>query len=243
MDDEKLAAELTALAPGVAYPPTPTLVTAVIEGIVTRRRRRRLATVAAAAAIAVLALGLLPGPRQAIARMLGIGSVRIEQVASFDLPPAAATAADLGTPATLAEAARAAGFTPLLPSLPGLDAPDVFVKRGDAFTLITLRYATAGGSPGMIVTQLSAESEVFVKQLDETTTVLEVMVGDAPGLWLEGGTHTVGYFTDGEYLEDTARLVGNTLIWARDATTIRIEAELPLDDAIAVATSMKPADD
>jgi hypothetical protein len=243
MDDEHLSTELIALAPQVAFPPTPPLVPDVITGIVTRRRRRRFATVAAVVAVATLVLGLLPGPRQAIARMLGIGSVRIERVATLDLPPATATAADLGTPATVAEAAAAAGFSPLIPSLPGLGTPDVFVKRGADFTLITLRYAAADGSPGLIITQLSAESEVFVKQLDETTTAREVMVDDALGLWLQGGSHTVAFFTDGDYLEDTARLIGNTLLWARGSITIRIESELPMDEALAIAASMRPAGD
>lgn len=191
----------------------------------------------------MLALGLLPGPRQAIARILGIGSVRIEQVASLDLPPATATAASLGSPATLAEAAATAGFSPLVPALPGLDTPEVFIRRGAGFTLITLRYTAGDGSPGLVITQLAADGEVFIKQLDETTAVQNVTVGGAPGIWLEGGAHTIALFTDGDYLEDTARLVGDTLLWTRGTITIRIESELSLGESITIATSMRPVDD
>lgn len=244
MDDVRIAAELTALAPSVAYPPTPPLVAGVIERIEAhRRRRRRVATIAAAVAIAVLALGLLPGPRQAIARVLGLGGVRIEQVASLELPPATTTAADLGMPSSLEEAETAAGFAPLVPSVEGLGEPDVFVKRAGAFTLVTLRYPAADGSPGLVITEFASDATVFVKQLDETTTLREVPIGDTVGRWMEGGPHTIALSSNGDYLEDTARLVANTLLWAVGNITIRIESELGLDRATEVAVSMVPAGD
>ena len=240
MSEDQLVDELTALGGDLRYPETPALTAGVLAGIAGRRRRRqRLIVAAAVVAATAVAIGILPGPRQAVARMLGIGSVRIEQIRSLDLPPATPTDAMLGRRTTFAEAADAAGFTPLVPELAGFDDPEVFVSSGFGAVIITLRYPAPDGSPGLVITQLASDRQILVKQAGEATSVRETLVNGSPALWVEGA-HTISLYTgtDGSFLEDRSRLVGNTLIWETGGVTLRLESALTMEDALTIATSM-----
>ena len=67
-----------------------------------------------------------------------------------------------------------------------------------------------------------------------------VSVGSARGMWLEGQPHFF-FFRDasGAILQDTLRLAGNTLIWVKDDVTLRLEAQLTRDEALAIAARFR----
>ena len=61
------------------------------------------------------------------------------------------------------------------------------------------------------------------------------------GFWIEGDPHVVVLFDrDGQFIEDSARLAGNTLLFVRDGVTVRIEGALELDQALDVAAHLQP---
>ncbi len=58
-------------------------------------------------------------------------------------------------------------------------------------------------------------------------------------IWLEGGPHAVFYLgPDGEPTPRDGRLAGNTLLWFDETTTYRLEAAIPLEQAVEIAESI-----
>lgn len=239
MTEDLLAQQLRATA-DTAFPEALPLVDGVVAALEGHHQpRRRLVVAVAVAAVVVLAVLAFPAPRQALARLLGIGGVAIERVGSYELPEAAATDAPLGRQVDLADATELVGFTPLLPEVPGLDNPTVFVRTDVADGLVSLVYGNADGDPGLIITEFRTAGQVAIKQLSEQAQVRDVTIaGDTVGFWIEG-THTISFFGDDDAIvRDSARLVGNTLVWEDEGLTIRIESALALDDALQIARSL-----
>ena len=110
------------MPPEPAWPPTPDVAPTVLARIDVRRpRRRRVAAIAAA-------LVLVPAAGAGAYRWLDLDSVEIRRG-----PPPAAPAPAPGAPVSLDEAARRAGFTPIVPA--ALGAPDAVRVAGDVVTL------------------------------------------------------------------------------------------------------------
>ena len=65
---------------------------------------------------------------------------------------------------------------------------------------------------------------------------MSVDVEGKDGFWIEGEPHIVILFDrDGQVLEDSARLAGNTLLYTVDDITVRIEAAIDLEQALELA--------
>lgn len=242
MTDDRLALELRALADEV-FPEAPSLVEGVLSGLARpSERRRRVLVALTVAAILVGGVLLIPAPREAVARFFGIGGVTIEQVAEYELPPATATGVAFGERTQLDAVEAVVGFAPELPRLDGLTEPDVYVRSDVAGGLVTLLYDSAPGTPGLVVTEFETAGEVAIKQLEPGVSFREVVIEpETRGFWIEGGAHTIAFFgADGSLIEDSARLVGNTLVWQRDDLTFRIEAALSLDEVLDIARSIGP---
>lgn len=242
MAETRLESELHALSDRV-FPATPPLVEAVMASVVLEREREpRRWFAAIVAAVIVAAILLVPAPRRALARLLGIGGVSIEHVTDYDLPEAASTDQPLGREVDLEEAAGMVGFTPRLPDLPELSDPMVFVRTDVASGLVSLVYRNAGEEPGLIITQFRTVGEVAIKQLPAEARWREVDVSiGVRGFWIEGA-HTVAFYgPDDVIIGDSARLVGDTLLWQVDGLTYRIESGLPLADVLRIARSMGAA--
>ena len=240
MTDPGFARELSALS-AEAFPETPSLVGGVLSSIAARSERTRRRIVGAAiAAVLVVAVLLVPAPREAVARFFGIGGVTIERVAEYDLPPAATTDAPLGERVELDDVVGAIGFTPSLPDIEGLAEPEVYVRTDIAGGLVSLVYRSGSAGPGLVITEFETVGEVAIKQLGPGVTFREVdLAPDVRGFWIEGGAHTIAFFdADGSLLEDSARLVGNTLVWQAGDLTIRIESGLSLTQVLEIARSM-----
>lgn len=166
---------------------------------------------------------------------------------------AAAVGADLGLGrlVTLDAAAADLGFTPLAPpSMPILGEPDaVYVDAVPEGGMLAYVYAprtgfpetTPGGGVGLIVTEFRADlrAEYFQKVIGPGTTLTEAVVHDAPAYFLSGELHAFLYRrANGEVDDERFRLVGNALLWQRGDLTLRLEGDLTLDQALAVARSM-----
>jgi hypothetical protein len=66
-----------------------------------------------------------------------------------------------------------------------------------------------------------------------------VTVDGVTGYWISGRPHELVFVNpSGEPVFDSRRIVGDTLIWARDGITYRLESGLGRDGAIQLADSL-----
>jgi hypothetical protein len=78
-------------------------------------------------------------------------------------------------------------------------------------------------SPGMITKSVQSSAQVH-----------EVDVDGAPGLWIAGPAHEIGYESPSG-LPVFERMAGNTLLWQRGDVITRVEGFDALEDALAFA--------
>ena len=190
--------DLRSLVPEVAWPPTPD----IASRLVLEPRRRRGALVAALAAAALAAAFAVPQSRSAILRFFHLGGVTIERVDT--LPPAQERplSAGLGEPVGDAEAERTLNG-PFVPA----DHGTLYERDGIVSTLL------AGP---VLLSEFGAPE--FLKKFAVSTHVEWVEVAPGiQGIWLSGAPHVV-FFPDA-----SPRLAGNTLVWADNRRTFRIE--------------------
>ena len=74
-------------------------------------------------------------------------------------------------------------------------------------------------------------------------TVQRVDVGDDAGYWFAGAPHWFWYLApDGQVIEESRRVVGNTLAWQRGDILFRIEGAISLERALEIADSLPVAE-
>jgi hypothetical protein len=212
-----LERELRALQ--VEWPATP---------VFALRLRRRRWPVALAIALAAIAVAFaVPQSRASILHFFDIGRVHVRIVDT--LPPAQERplTAGLGKRVTLAQARI---------NIPGLvlpataTTPPLFLAQGNVLSLVFIHE----GEP-LLLSELFGGGGVYLKKLAAgSTTIEQVHVGNAFGLWLSGGPHV--FFTP----QRSLRLAGNVLLWESDSTTYRLEGrKLGKSEAIAIAESLR----
>ncbi len=233
---DRLEQTLFDLGRRIEFPETPVFaIPAHPSPAVPKTRRGWL--VAAAAAAAFLILMAFPGPRSAVAGLFGIGSISITMV--DELPEAAVATRPSGVESSLEEAQRDVDF-----SVMTIDAePDaVFLDTSVPGGMVTLGYGKGDGTYRLLITELQAETDINVleKSIASGTSISTVTVGAEDGFWIEGGPHVVVLFDrDGHFIEDSARLAGNTLLFVRDGVTVRIEGTLELEQAREIASQLQ----
>lgn len=219
------------------YPATPDIAAGVRRRLAARRAavwaipRLPRAAAVALAVLALVALALLaPGVRSALARFLGLDTVRVVPVATVPVP-AATPDARLAGLTTLEHARANARFPIRLPAGHG-EPLRVYLQKFDFGEQVILVY------PGFVLYQ--AGSLVYLKMVDPGTIVRELRVDGQPALWLSGAEHLLQVSApDGTLRVETERVVaGNVLAWAVGEVTYRLETAWPLDAALAVAESM-----
>jgi hypothetical protein len=218
------------------YPGTPDLTGAVRRRLTESRRpaawRRPLVIALAALLVVVGALMAVPQSRSAILDWLGIGAATVRFV--DELPKTDKTREELalGERMSLEQARELSDYTIRVPTLGGLDDPDVY--RGHVGQ-VSFLYGSED-EPRLLITHFLGTG-TFEKLLSTETDVEVVTEDDAQGAWLEGQEHILFFPTAGA---EAPRLVGNTLLLQRDdGVTVRIEGDITKRQALRIYHSMR----
>lgn len=217
-----------------------------------RRAVPRWAFAAAAAmCLALVSLFAIPTTRTTVAGWFGLDGVRFIGVEQVTVTPVGRPLA-LGEATSLAEAQAELSFTALLPTFDGFTDPDeVYVDPRPIGGMLSLVYAERDGLPaaegsgvGLLLTQFRGDlNQGFIsKGLPPGTTVEQVEVAGAPGIWVSEELHLF-FYTDptGAVVNEDLRLAGNTLLWQSGGLTLRLEGRLPLEEMLRIAESLRPA--
>ncbi len=233
----ELELRLVELGRGLQLPEEPDVAPAVLGRL---EGRRPFAWRPVALALAVLAVGAaaalaVPQARTAILRFFHLGGESVVRVET--LPPAVerAKSRGLGEALSRAEAERRVGFRLVLPPFRGEEPSRVYVL-GDTVATVVVR----APNPVLLAEFRSAYPELLQKLITDRTRVEPLRVGGAPGLWLEGGPHTLTYFDRRRGFQERPVLVrGNVLLWIRGGLTLRLEGGITKARALALARAMR----
>ena len=210
--------------------------------------RRTLAPVAATLAIIFVAAFLLtPDLAARAAQVFGLPGVQIYPVPETpsSRPTTALTFAGQRV-ATAAEASRIAGFTVRTPAALG-DPSAIYVET--APVRVTIVYASVKGIPispqagvSAIVVEFKGnlETQIMAKATGPGTTLDAVPLGTGVAYYLAGQPHQF-FFRDpaGNIQPETLRLAGNTLLWTDGGVTYRLEAQVGLEEAVRIASTLR----
>jgi len=189
------------------------------------RERWRALTAGLAGVVVVLAL--TPPVRAAVADFFGFAGVVVHTTPAGPGPTGPVGAAPGATGTDLASARAAVGFPVRVPG--ELDEPDGVEVSGD-------RRVVSMSWGGVRLDQFDgALSPAFAKRAGD---VDRVMVGDGQGLWFPGPHEVLVMNRDGSERTETARASGRTLIWQLGTVTLRLEGDLDLARALAIADSV-----
>jgi hypothetical protein len=216
---------------------------------------RRLALAGLAAVLlAAAVLVVSPGTREAVARRLGLRGIDIRLGGERPAPtvttrPGERLELGLGERVTLEEARRRVAFPVLVPTAAGFQRPDaVYVNQQPQGGRVDLVFRARPGLPasqftdvGLLVTQFQGTlTPDFIKKVVAGGLVEEVQVAGQPGYWFSGEPHFFTYKDrSGEITDESTRLAGNTLVWQAGAQTLRLEGQLPKQEALRIAESMR----
>jgi hypothetical protein len=254
LDERDLERTLGELGARLAYP-SRDLWPSVRERIARPRSPRlwtwpRIAPVAVTlAVILVVVLALSP----AGIRIFSLPGVQIFQTRATPTvapQPSPSGTSIFGIPTTLDQARRAGSGVILAPTDGALGAPDeVYLDVTSTPKRVTLVYRSRPGIP--VNTQVGASALVteFAGTVDQTimgkvvgpgTTLEQVSVDGATGYWLSGAPHQFFYRdSSGNFVQETLRLAENTLIWERNGTIYRLEAQVSQADALRIGASFR----
>ena len=217
MPDLELA--LRELGSQLEWPPEPALSQRVAAGIGVPRRRSLRRPLMLAFAVLVLAVAValaVPPARSAILDFFGIGGVEIRRVETVPQLPAHRAAPGVRVP--LSEARNSVDFD--------LAVPDGYQSVYFTAGIVTFVW------PDRLLMELRGDEQLLKKVAGQGTPIRWVDVNGYPGVWIQGAPHGL-YLPGGD-----ARLAGNTLIWARNGVTYRLEGELTLTRALALARGL-----
>ncbi|MFF1920981.1 hypothetical protein ACFVW8_10470 [Streptomyces sp. NPDC058221] len=211
------------------------------------RRRARLLSAALSGLLVVLVL--TPPVRAAVADWFDFGGVEVR----YD--PSGPAAAGPGSPVpgcdapvTAAEAARRAGFRPVVPTTLGVPAAISVTRLPEDRSMVTLCWREDGRTI-RLDEFASALDPYFTKQVREQPEWLKVSDGDGhggeegdevDGLWF-ARPHVLRFgmvTTDGTRWTRSQRTAGPTLLWVEDGrVTLRLEGVSSPDRALEIAGS------
>lgn len=211
-----LELELCDLAAHLDIPPAPSVAGAVRARLARRGRHRRVLAVALATMVVALAVAFaVPSSRAALLRFFHVRGASVELV---DKLPRLTPRQTLGTPIPLDQAP----FRLLLPD--GRRPERLYARDGGYW----LRY------PGLLLFEFESShgSTILKKATLGSTTVDYVQVGGEPGIWI-GARHAL-YLPGGP-----PRAAGHVLIWEHGLLTLRLEAGVGLEQALAIARTVR----
>ena len=202
-------------------------------------RRRPVRLVLIAAAIVVL----LAGAAVAARIVFDLGAITIEPAPSGRPLPTTSALPDLGRPVSLAEAEALTGTEATFPAALGrpdlvwVDVPED-VPPGAAPTRIVMAWEPADGLPpipgspyGAVLMRWDAHVAAGVKLVGDD--LRDVRVAGWPIAFWVRDPHELVLVTDDGPVRVLVR--GNVLLWGTETTTFRLESDLALPDALALA--------
>jgi hypothetical protein len=142
----------------------------------------------------------------------------------------------LGEPLALAEAQARVPFRLLQPAALGTPS-EVYFDPVPGGGQVALVYRGP-----ILFTQFQAglEPGFFAKGLGPDTRLELLTVNGGRAFWIEGRPHLFYYRDrDGQIRDESVRLAGNVLLWEQEGLTLRLEANVPKDEAIRTASSVR----
>jgi hypothetical protein len=268
MDDLTLEGALRDLSAALAYPSagpaTSDVATKVRQRVATaapatpRRglggwlagRPLRGSLVVAIAALLILA---------AVAGAVGLGLPGIRILFGGPTPPPVASPSassaspgtlgqslGLGTRVSLDEAERLAGIDLVLPADPAVGPPDGAYLLANRVALVWPERPGLPADPasgvGLLISEFRGEvtQGIYDKYLDSEARLTPITVNGDRGYWISGPPHFFVYVDpDGRVVDDSRRVVGDTLIWADGDITYRLESRVGMEEAIRLAESLR----
>lgn len=165
------------------------------------------------------------------------------------LPPIAGMRLNLGRQVALDEVEAITGVPVKLPTDERFGPPDsVWVDRakGDQVAYVWKASAdlreTLERGVGLVLMRFDGadEREYYEKMINTGTSIAPVKVAGHDGYWISGDPHFFFYTTsDGAFVEDSRRWVGDALIWNDGTATYRIESALGREATIEIAESVQ----
>lgn len=237
-----LERELRALAAHVELPGERDLVPGV-RARLTRHghrrdglRRRPLVIALAAAGLAVAAALAVPPARSALLDLFRIGGAEIRRVETLpEAQPNGRLAP--GRPVSLDEARRRADF-PLVVPLDCEHCDTVLFDGSIPGGRVSIVWP--GTRPRLFLMQFQGETTPFVAKLaTDRTNVRSVSVDGGPGYWVAGSPHSVIFRDRRGRMIFSRRLATNVLLWERGGVTLRLEGDIALRRALAIAASLR----
>ena len=225
------------------WPETPALAAAVERRLTSapplpRWTRRRVAVLAVAVlAVALAATLAVPGARSAFLELFRLKGAAVQVVDELPAVVSSTSLDLLGERVSRSEARRRAGFDLVQPE--ALGEPDAV--RAGAGGMVSFVYGE-GLDVRVIFSQARGRTEpVFLKKLAGGGTVVEqVTVSGERGLFISGEPHFFMWVgEDGRQWGEPVYLARDVLLWQRGRLLLRLEGELTLEQALAVARSVR----
>jgi hypothetical protein len=213
-----------------------------------RNPRPYAAAVALLAAIAMI-LGV-PATRHAVADLFGLRGVRVHTAPTGGPSPRTTldTALELGNQVTLAEARNQLPFRVATPTVSGLGQPDaVYVRRAQGLQVVNLVFRPRPGLPaavdshvGLLLSEYQGTAApYFDKYVDAQVPPVPVSVGGRwSGLYFAGEQRVFVRDPGGTVHSEQPRLSAPSVVWVQGAITCRLEANIDLAHALAIAESL-----
>ncbi|HET6918066.1 MAG TPA: hypothetical protein VFI46_01235 [Jiangellaceae bacterium] len=208
----------------------------------------------AASIVLLLAVAIVlsvPSTREAVAELFGFTGVRVRTLPTAAPSPRTTLDADLdlGEPVTLDQAREQVSFPVSVPSDPDLGAPDaVYVRNERGLESVSLVYRPRPGFPagadaqvGLLVSEYSGTARpYFEKLINSGVSMTRVTVAARwPGLYFDAPHEILVRSPDGIVHADRPRLVAPTLLWVQGDVTYRMEGNVDLERALAVASTFE----
>ena len=228
----ELERRLQELGGEIAYPATPRF------DLSFERRPARLPLRPLALGFAILlavlggVLALSPGARSAFLEIFHLKGATVELVET--LPQVEAQRIDFGERVSLEEAERRVGF-----QLLDLGEPDAVFVRGTR--MASLVYGPVE-KPRLVLSELrGAVWDGMVKKVGSRGTQIEnVTIDGERGLFISGTEHFVMFLDENDMITDEPTyLAGTVLLWNRGDLLLRIEGDLTIGEAVALAHAVK----